>query len=142
MEKKKIICLFLFVVSVFVFSSCHPRRISDIRPAMTKEEVVSLWGPTNLITHETINGTALEIWEYHFTTSGSICWITFDQDRVASTGCRPSEKRYYSQLGIGLYSEPYYYPHFYYSPYPYFYGGYPYYRPYPLPHHPPHPRHW
>lgn len=135
MEKKKILCLFLLVVLLLVFSSCHPRHVSDITLAMTKEEVISLWGPTNFITYETINGAALEIWEYHFATSGSICWVTFDQDRVASTGCRPSERSYYSQSGIQLYSEPYYYP------FPYFYGGYyPYYLPYPPPHHPPPPR--
>ena len=100
MEKKKIICLFLFVVLIFVFSSCHPRHISNIKPAMTKEEVVSLWGPTNLITHETINGTALEIWEYHFTTSYSICRVTFAQDRVtANPQCDrpPVGGWYYSQ---------------------------------------------
>lgn len=132
MEKKKIICLFLFVVLIFVFSSCRPRHVSDIRPTMTKAEVISLWGPTNLITYETINGTTREIWEYHFATSGSICWVTFDQERVASTGCRPLERRYYSQSGIQLYSEPYYYAPFYLYPYPYFYGGY-----YPYPHPPP-----
>ena len=142
MEKKKIICLFLFVVLILVFSSCHPRLISDIKPAMTKEEVVSLWGQTNLITYETTKGTTLETWEYHFATSGSICWITFTQDRVTTTECRPSEGRYYSQLGIQPYPEPYYYPQFYYYPYPYFYGGYyHYYRPYAHPYHHPYPRH-
>lgn len=142
MEKKKIVCLFLFAVLIFVFSSCHPRHSSDIRPTMTKQEVVSLWGPTNLITYETINGTAFETWEYHFTTSGSICRITFAQDKVTTTECHPSARRYYSQLGIQPYSEPYYYPEFYYYPYPYFYGGYyPYYPPYPPPHRPPHPPH-
>jgi len=138
METKKIICLFLFVVLILVFSSCHPRHISNIKPAMTKEEVVSLWGPTNLITYKTTNGTALETWEYHFDTSGSICWITFIRDRVATTECRPSERRYYSQLEIQPYPEPYYYPQFYYYPYyypyPYYYGGYyRYYRPYSYP---------
>jgi hypothetical protein len=48
MEKKKIICLFLFVVLILVSSSCHSRNISDIKPAMTKEKVVSLWGPTGI----------------------------------------------------------------------------------------------
>lgn len=147
MEKKKIICLFLFVVLIFVFSSCHPRRISDIRPAMTKGEVVSLWGPTNLITYKTTNGTTLETWEYHFGTSGSICWVTFAQDRVATTGCRSSERRYYSQLEIQPYLEPYYYSELYYYPYyypyPYYYGGYyRYYRPYPHHDYHPYPRHW
>ena len=52
MEKKKIICLFLFGVLILVFSSCHSRQISDIKPAMTKEKVISLWGATNLITYK------------------------------------------------------------------------------------------
>jgi len=93
MEKKKIICLFLFVVLSLVFSSCHSRNISDIRPAMTKEQVISLWGPTNLITYKNANGMTLEIWEYHFSGSDSICSIIFVQDRVARTECRPLEER-------------------------------------------------
>ena len=44
MKKKNILCLFLLVVLILVFSSCHPRHVSDIRPNMTKEEVASLWG--------------------------------------------------------------------------------------------------
>jgi len=67
MEKKKIICLFLFVVLILVFSSCHSRSITDIKPAMTKEQVISLWGSTNLISHKNVEGLGdLEIWEYHF----------------------------------------------------------------------------
>ena len=93
MEKKKIICLFLFVVVSLVFSSCHSRNISDIRPAMTKEQVASLWGPTNLITYKNADGFTLEIWEYHFAGSDSICSIIFIQDRVARTECRPSENK-------------------------------------------------
>ncbi len=50
---------------------------------MTKKEVVSLWGRTNLITSETVDGTSLETWRYHFAGSGSICRISFNQDRVA-----------------------------------------------------------
>ena len=93
MEKKKIICLLLFVVLILVSSSCHSRNISDIKPAMTKEKVVSLWGPTNLITYKNANGFTLEIWEYHFDSSDSICSIIFVQDRVARTECRPLEER-------------------------------------------------
>ena len=89
MEKRKVVCLFLFVVLILVSSSCHSRNISDIKPAMTKEKVVSLWGPTNLITYKNANGFTLEIWEYHFTSSDSICSIIFVQDRVARTECRP-----------------------------------------------------
>jgi|APFre7841882590_1041340.scaffolds.fasta_scaffold21887_3 hypothetical protein len=84
MERKRIICLFLFIVLILVFSACRPRYVSDIKPAMTKEEVVSLWGRTNLITYKTVNGTTLETWEYYFATSGSVCWMTFIQDRVAA----------------------------------------------------------
>ena len=87
MEKKKIICLFLFVVLILVFSSCHSRRASDIKHGMKKDQVISLWGETNLISHKNINGTTLEIWEYHFASSGSICRITFIQERVATSEC-------------------------------------------------------
>ena len=46
MENKKSLCLFpfLFLTLILVFSSCHARYVSDVKPAMTKEEVVSLWG--------------------------------------------------------------------------------------------------
>jgi len=88
MEKKKIICLFLFVVLILVLSSCHSRNISDVRPAMTKEKVISLWGPTNLITYKNADGFTLEIWEYHFGGSDSICSVIFVQDRVVRTECR------------------------------------------------------
>jgi hypothetical protein len=84
MEKEKVICLFLFVVLILIFSSCHSRHVSDIKLAMTKEEVVALWGRTNLVTYKTVNGTTLETWEYHFAGSGSICRITFIQDRVTT----------------------------------------------------------
>ena len=110
MEKRKVVCLFLFVVLILVSSSCHSRNISDIKPAMTKEKVVSLWGPTNLITYKNANGFTLEIWEYHFTSSDSICSIIFVQDRVARTECRPLERRQYSQLEIQPCPEPYYSP--------------------------------
>ena len=85
METKRIICPFLFVVLILVLSSCHPRHVSDVKLAMTKEEVISLWGPTYLISYKPINGTTLETWEYHFTNTASICWISFIQDRVAAT---------------------------------------------------------
>ncbi len=89
MERKKIIYLFLLVVLILVFSSCHPRRVTDIKPNMTKEEVASLWGKTPLVTQTTVDGKAVEIWEYHFSNSDSICRITFSQDRVATTECHP-----------------------------------------------------
>jgi hypothetical protein len=85
MEKIRIICRVLFVVLVLsVLSSCSTRHVSDIKIAMTKEEVISLWGPTDLITFKNVNGITYETWEYHFATSGSVCWITFVQDRVAA----------------------------------------------------------
>ena len=89
METKKIIYLILLVALSLIFSSCHPRHVSDIKPNMTKEEVASLWGRTPLITYRTLNGKAVETWEYRFSNSGSICWVTFSQERVATTQCRP-----------------------------------------------------
>jgi len=94
MENKKIICLFLFVALILVFSSCHPRSITDIKPAMTKEQVISLWGSTNLISHRNVEGLGdLEVWEYHFESSDTICSVIFVQNRVARTECRPEESR-------------------------------------------------
>jgi hypothetical protein len=95
MERKRIICLFLLIVIILVFSSCHPRHVSDIKPNMTKEKVVSLWGKTPLITYRTVNGKTTETWEYDFLNSNSICWVTFSQDRVISTQCRPLRARRY-----------------------------------------------
>jgi len=89
MKRKKIIYLFLLVALFLVFSSCHARRVSDIKPNMTKEEVASLWGKTSLVTHKTVDEKAVEIWEYHFSGSDSICWVTFSQERVEGTQCRP-----------------------------------------------------
>ncbi len=102
MEGKKLLCLFFLTFFILVFSSCHPRHVSDIKPNMTKQEVVSLWGRTDLITHRTVNGKPVEIWEYHFSNSGTACWITFSQDRVAATQCRPLLRGgygYYYQSG-------------------------------------------
>ena len=100
MGRKRIVFLFLFVVLILIFSSCHPRHVSDIKPNMTKEEVVSLWGKTGRITYRTVNGRTAETWEYHFLNSGSICCVTFSQDRVVATQCRPlrgGRYWYYSQ---------------------------------------------
>jgi hypothetical protein len=88
MKRKRIICLLLFVVLILVFSACHPRHVSDIKQNMTKEEVASLWGRTPLITYRTVNGKAVETWEYYFSSTDSICWVTFSQDKVAATQCR------------------------------------------------------
>ena len=151
MGKERITFLCLFVVLIFISSSCHPRHVSDIKPAMTKEEVVSLWGRTDLITYKTTNGITLETWEYHFAGSGSICQISFIQDRVTTDPqCHrpPVEERYYSQSERQLYPEPYYYPYpyLYYYPYPYYFGGYylyhrHHYYPRHYPHHYPHHPH-
>jgi hypothetical protein len=88
MKRKRIICLLLFIVFILVFSACHPRHVSDIKQNMTKEEVASLWGRTPLITYRTVNGKAVETWEYYFSSTDSICWVTFSQDKVAGTQCR------------------------------------------------------
>ena len=89
MEKKKSVFLLLSIVLIFVFSSCHTRSMTDIKPAMTKEKVISLWGPTNLISHKNVEGLGdLEIWEYHFESSDTICSVIFVQNRVARTECR------------------------------------------------------
>lgn len=113
MKRERIVCLLSLVALILIFSSCHPRHVSDIKPNMTKEEVVSFWGKTDLITYRPVNGRTLEIWEYHFSNTDSVCLVTFSQDRVVSTSCRRQPRIYY-------YSYPYY-------PYPYYY---PYYYPY------------
>lgn len=89
MKRKRGICLFLFVVFILAFSACHPRYVSDIKPNMTKGQVVSLWGKTPLISSRTTNGGTTETWEYHFFNSDSVCWVTFFQERVVTTQCRP-----------------------------------------------------
>jgi len=151
MERKRVICLFLFIALILVFSACHPRHVSDIKLSMTKEEVVSLWGRTALITYKATDGTTLETWEYHFGSSGSICRITFNQDRVTDTPqCdrSPGGRWYYSQFEGQPYPERYYNPYPYSDyyrypyPYPYYYGGYyDYYRHYHSPYRYPYHQH-
>jgi hypothetical protein len=90
MEKKKIVCLFLLVLVVLVFSSCHSRSMTDVKPAMTKEKVIALWGTTNLMSHKNVEGLGdVEIWKYHFASSDTICSVIFVQNRVARTECGP-----------------------------------------------------
>jgi hypothetical protein len=115
--------LFLFAGLIFIFSSCHPRHVSDVKPNMTKEEVASLWGGTPLVTHKTVDGKTVETWEYHFSTTDSICLVTFSQDRVVRTECRRQPRTYYYAYPYDpyYYPSPYYYPYPYYSPYPYYY---------------------
>ncbi len=89
MEKKKVVFLFVFVAVVLVFSACHSRSISDVKPAMMKEQVISLWGTTNLITHKNVEGLGdMEIWDYHFASSDTICSVIFVRNRVARVECR------------------------------------------------------
>jgi len=163
MQRKRLVCLFSMVILLLVFSSCHRRHISDIKPTMTKEEVISLWGQTPMITYKTTNGTTFETWEYHFSSSGSICQITFNQDRVTDTPkCDRSPRRQWfvarleGQPYPQRYYDPYPYPDYYIYPYPYYslppyyYSGhYRYHYPYRYPyyysyryhhHHPPHRR--
>ena len=99
MEKRKVIYLFLLVVLIFVFSSCHVRHVSDIKVNMTKEQVTSLWGGTPLVTYKTVDGKTVETWEYHFASSDSLCWVTFSQDRVTATQCRPVRNGTYYSYG-------------------------------------------
>ena len=89
MEKKKIVFLLLSAVVIFAFSSCHTRSITDIKPAMTKEKVISLWGETNRMYQKNADGFVFEVWEYHFASSDTICSVIFVQDRVARVECRP-----------------------------------------------------
>jgi hypothetical protein len=148
MQGKRIVWLFSFIVLTLVFSSCHRRHVADIKPAMTKAEVISVWGQTPIITYKTTSGITFETWEYHFSSSGSICRITFNQDRVTGTPqCDRSPGRtwYYAQLEGQPYRERYYdpypYPDYYIYPYPYYFQS-PYYYDGPYrynrPHHSPH----
>jgi len=101
MKNKKFLYLFLFVLFVLLLSSCHPRHVSDIRTNMTKGDVVSLWGKTDLISYRTVNGKTTETWEYHFLNTDSACWVTFSEDKVVATQCRPLRGGRY-----GYYSRP------------------------------------
>jgi hypothetical protein len=94
---KRVTCLILLVFLVLVLSSCQPRHVADVKLGMTKDDVTALWGPTELVTYKRVNGTTLETWEYHFATTGSVCWVSFIQDRVAApTQCRrPPDVRWY-----------------------------------------------
>ncbi len=115
MKTKHIIYLPFFVALILISSSCHPRHVSDIKPNMTKEEVISLWGKTDLITYKTVGGKTVETWEYHFSTTDSVCLVTFSQDRVVRTECRRQLPSYYAYpYPYYPYPYPYYYPYYYY----------------------------
>lgn len=122
MKREKITYLFIVVVVILIFPSCHPRHVSDIKANMTKEEVAALWGKTDLITYKTVDGKTLETWEYHFSNTDSICLVTFSQDRVISTDCRRQPYAYYYSYRPYPYYYPYPYPYRYYYPYHYPYG--------------------
>ena len=89
MKRKKGICLFLFMGFILALSGCHPRYVSDIKLNMTKDQVASQWGKTPVVSSRTTDSGTTETWEYHFLNSNSICWVTFSQDRVVATQCRP-----------------------------------------------------
>ncbi len=76
-----------FIILALVFSSCHPRHISDIKAGVTKEEVVSLWGKERLVSYNIIDGKNIESWEYYLSKSNSICRIDFFQDTVVASEC-------------------------------------------------------
>ena len=84
---KKISLTFLSVWVVLFLASCHVRRPYDIRPGMTKEDVVKAWGGTYLPTQQIREGKQVEVWEYRFANTGAVCRITFYQDRVTTTQC-------------------------------------------------------
>ncbi len=77
MQRKRIFCLFLFIILTLVFFSCHPRHVSDIKAGMTKEEVVSLWGKGGVVSYKIINGRNIESWEYYLSKSNSNCRVDF-----------------------------------------------------------------
>ncbi len=84
MANKRILCAFLFIILTLVFPSCHPRHVSDIKPGMTKEEVVSLWGK-GLVSYKIVNGRNIETWEY--SKSKSICSVDFFKETVVASEC-------------------------------------------------------
>jgi hypothetical protein len=86
--RKKVVFTLLLVWMALFLASCHVRHPSDIRPGMTREDVIRAWGETYLITHQMREGKQLEVWEYHFANTGAVCRIVFYQDRVTTTECR------------------------------------------------------
>jgi uncharacterized protein (DUF1330 family) len=81
--RRQLIFILVLIWAALVLASCHPRHASDIRPGMTKEDVVRTWGAKYLIRE----GKPYETWEYHFATSESICIVTFHEDRVVRANC-------------------------------------------------------
>ncbi len=87
MENKRTLCLF-FLVLILIFSSCHPRLASDIKPGMTKEKVISSWGQAGSTSYNIVKGKTIETWEYYFPNSNSICSVDFLQNTVVASECR------------------------------------------------------
>ena len=85
--KKKVILSLLSIWMVLLLASCHVRHPSDIRPGMTKEDVVRVWGGTYYPTQQIRDGKQVEVWEYQFSNTGAVCRIVFYQDRVTTTQC-------------------------------------------------------
>jgi len=85
--------ILIIVCLLFLFSCAH-RTPSQIRPDMTKEEVIRLWGETELVTYQRIQDKTIEIWEYHFGWTGNRCGIAFLEDRVISTKCNYPQHNY------------------------------------------------
>ena len=85
--RNKVIFSFLSVWVVLLLASCHVRHPSDIRPGMTKEDVIRAWGETYYPTQQIRNGKQVDVWEYQFANTGAVCRIVFYQDRVTTTQC-------------------------------------------------------
>jgi len=75
--RKKVIFTLLSVWMVLVLASCHVRHPYDIRPGMTKEDVLRTWGGTYLPSQQVREGKQVEVWEYRFANTGALCRIVF-----------------------------------------------------------------
>ena len=85
--RKQLILTLVFVWVTLFLVSCHVRYPSDIRPGMTKEDVIRVWGRRYLITYQMRDGKQVEVWDYHFETTGTVCRIVFHEDKVTNTQC-------------------------------------------------------
>lgn len=85
--RKQLILTLVFVWVTLFLTSCHFRYPSDIKPGITTADVITVWGRTYLITHQTREGKQVEVWDYHFGATGTACRITFYEDKVTNTQC-------------------------------------------------------
>jgi len=85
--RKKVIFALLLMAMIFLLASCHVRRPADIRPGITKEDVIRVWGGTYYPTQQIREGKQVEVWEYQFSNSGAVCRVFSYQDRVTTTEC-------------------------------------------------------